>query len=171
MKRLDWINNYYIKTYSYSNSSHWIHSGGPTSTPSDLFLKGVDRAKESVRNSSVWKTIFSKHSLVHDEWRHRCSSNKILIHRTQTLNFRLQMYSYPNHLKKIRSSSDSETSDWLCILFLWTSFFIRHLVSFGSSSWSLSCTICTCKIEVSRGFIFLYHLSNGLSSQLTDIHP
>jgi len=50
-----------ILTFSI-NARHWIHSGGPTSTPSDLFLTAVDRAKESVRkffcmNNSFLKTF------------------------------------------------------------------------------------------------------------------
>jgi hypothetical protein len=46
-----------ILTFSI-NAHHWIHSGGPTSTPSDLFLTAVDRAKESVRKILQYEKLF-----------------------------------------------------------------------------------------------------------------
>ena len=42
------------------NARHWIHSRGPTSTPSDLFFTAVDRAKESVRKFFSMNNYFLK---------------------------------------------------------------------------------------------------------------
>ena len=45
------------------NVCHWIHSGGPTSTLSDLFLTSIDRAKESVRNFFSMNKFFYQNIL------------------------------------------------------------------------------------------------------------
>ena len=42
------------------NARHWIHSGGPTFTPLDLFLTAIDRAKERVRKFFSMNNFFSQ---------------------------------------------------------------------------------------------------------------
>jgi hypothetical protein len=152
------------------NARHWIYLGRPTSTPSNLFLIVVDLAKESVRKSFTMNNCFSKHLLVHDKWRHLYSSNQIPIFCTSTLNFCLRVHSYPNHWKKQKVL---QVVNFLIdfVFCFYKQIFLWRFVSFGSSSRSLSCTICACKIVVSQGSICLYHLSNGLFTHLTDMHP
>ena len=54
-----------------------------------------------------------------------------------------------NSLEIINNSSGCKFFYWPCIWFSWICFSLQRFVSFGSSSWSLSCTICAYKITVS----------------------